>query len=375
MSELVKYEAARLAIINASSVDEVKDIRDRAEAMRHYAKQAKDVELANKAAEIRIRADRRMGEMLTEQREDGLMNAGGQAEHESYRSRDATTSPTLADMGITKSMSSKAQKVASMITEDEFEDAIHDHEKKGKELTNKVMIGIVKKKELAIAKAEKARKDASAVDHNKPVIYHKNYEEFMQSIEFADVLITDPPYSTDVEDISSFAEQWMSSVLPKIKKRAYICIGAYPVEVQAYLNLLLEQSEFILDNPLIWTYRNTLGVTPRNRYNLNYQMVLHLYKDGEELDTSITNEMFSVQDINAPDGRQGDRFHTWQKPDELANRLVRHSANEDDVIIDPFACTGTFLIAAARHGCEASGCDIDPDAIEIAISRGCQRGV
>lgn len=225
-------------------------------------------------------------------------------------------------------------------------------------------------------KADNKLLSTQDIHNNPPIIHNQSYKQFLADIpdKSADVLITDPPFSTDIDDISGFAADWLPLALSKVNTRAYICIGAYPKEMKAYLEVLLNQSDFILDNPLIWTYRNTLGVTPKSKYNLNYQVILHLYKEGSELDVSITNEMFSVQDISAPDGRQGDRFHTWQKPDELANRLIRHSTNPGDVVIDPFSCTGAFLIAAARHGCAATGCDIDPGAVEIAASRGCQRG-
>jgi DNA modification methylase len=201
------------------------------------------------------------------------------------------------------------------------------------------------------------------------VSYLKTFED-----NTIDLLITDPPYTTDVKDIKSFTKEWIEIALMKVKQngRLYICSGAYPDEIQAFIDVLMNQDKFIVDNPLIWTYRNTLGITPKMKYNLNYQLIWHLYSnDSPELDTSITNEMFSVQDINAPDGRLGNRLHTWQKPDELANRLIRHGSKKGDTVVDCFACTGTFLIAAAKFDRIAKGCDISEDNLKIAKQRGC----
>ena len=47
----------------SQAIDEVKDIRDKAEAMRLYARPAKDIELENMCAEIKLRAQVRLGEM------------------------------------------------------------------------------------------------------------------------------------------------------------------------------------------------------------------------------------------------------------------------------------------------------------------------
>lgn len=190
-----------------------------------------------------------------------------------------------------------------------------------------------------------------------------------------DAIITDPPYMTDVEDIELFVNEWLPLAISKTKKqgRLYICTGPYPKEIQAYLNVLLSQDKYTVDNPLIWAYKNTLGQTPKMKYNLNYQMIWHLYSsESPELDTGITNHMFSVQEINAPDGRQGNRLHTWQKPDELANRLIVQGTKENDLVVDCFACTGTFLLAASKYNRTALGCDNNLDNLKIAEERGCE---
>jgi DNA modification methylase len=270
---------------------------------------------------------------------------------------------------------SKIEKIEELATPEQKKKLINQEESINsiyKEITNSGKADQIEKRKEEYLIAQQT----DVTEENRPTIANASYEQYLDTISNSsiDLLFTDPPYSTDVEDIYSFAKQWLPQALKKIKPngRAFICIGAYPKELNAYLSVLLEQDSFIVDNPLIWTYKNTLGVTPKMKYNLNYQIILHLYSEhSEPLDTSVTNEMFSVQEINAPDGRLGDRLHQWQKPDELALRLIKHATKEGDSVLDCFACTGTFLVMAARLGRKASGCDISSENLEIAKQRGC----
>jgi N6-adenosine-specific RNA methylase IME4 len=109
MTELVRYEAARRALAEASSVDEVKDIRDKAVAMRVYARQAKDRELIERATEIRKRAEIRAGELL---REIGERRGGDQTTSE-------RSLPTNKEMGITDNQSSQWQRMAALPTNEQ----------------------------------------------------------------------------------------------------------------------------------------------------------------------------------------------------------------------------------------------------------------
>ena len=118
---LVKYDAARQALAAAQSVDEVKGIRDKAEAMRAYARQAGDTELQWWAAEIKLRAERRGGELLT-----AMSDGGERAAPEDGRPKKAGHRVTLEDLGITRKQSERWQKEAG-IPEEEFEEWLDGH--------------------------------------------------------------------------------------------------------------------------------------------------------------------------------------------------------------------------------------------------------
>lgn len=207
---------------------------------------------------------------------------------------------------------------------------------------------------------------------NKPVIHIGDSVGYIPAEKY-DLLLTDPPYSTDVENITEFVESWLYTALDNVKDTgfAYIFIGAYPEEIKAYFNANIPK-HIKLCQPLIWTYKNTLGNNPKDRYKLNYQMCL-FYRgiNAPALDCPLTAEQWAVQEINAPDGRQGDRYHAWQKPLEIAERFIRHSTKQGQTVFDPFACTGTFLIAAAKLGRKAYGFEINADNAKIAEERGC----
>lgn len=115
---LVRYDAACKALADAKAVDEVKKIRDVAEAMRAYARQAKNKQLEVDSAEIRIRAERRVGELIAAQKESGGLQHGGDR-----KSRDASgpLKPiTLDEAGIDKHLADRARKLAA-VPEEKFE--------------------------------------------------------------------------------------------------------------------------------------------------------------------------------------------------------------------------------------------------------------
>ena len=73
---LVHYDLACRALAEAVTVDEVLTIRNAHDALRAWAKQAKNRELEINAASIRIRAERRVGEVIGAQRESVGLSKG-----------------------------------------------------------------------------------------------------------------------------------------------------------------------------------------------------------------------------------------------------------------------------------------------------------
>lgn len=125
MSELVKYDAACRAVAECKSVDEAKDIRDKSIAMKAYAKQAKNKELEADAVEIRMRAERRLGELIRLQKETVGLNRGASGSIVTGSGREPVkdTRPTLADAGIDKKLSMRAQQFAAL-PDEKFEESV-----------------------------------------------------------------------------------------------------------------------------------------------------------------------------------------------------------------------------------------------------------
>jgi len=237
-------------------------------------------------------------------------------------------------------------------------------------------------KQMKLIKAKEEVKHQQAVEPapDAPIVDLAGCREWLEKQPQCDLLLTDPPYITDIKDPIEKFVIWILPALEKVKPtgRAYICIGSYPREILAYLRMFYEHRSLFdinvdLISLLVWTYRNTLGPKPKDNYIQNYQTILYFKgKEAPPLNCPLTNEQWSVQDINAPDGRLGNRYHTWQKPDELAERLIRHSTEEGDLVLDPFVGTGTFVLMAAKLGRVARGCDINHEMLLTAKERGCQ---
>lgn len=130
---ITNIDKARRALEQASTLDDILQIRDKAEAIRCYVKaQKQSLEVQNRAAEIKLRAERKAGELLaTMEKQHGSRGVGKKVE-----SRNVTPLPEL---GISKMQSSRWQREAAL-PEADFVALIQTCNQAGEELTQAAVL-------------------------------------------------------------------------------------------------------------------------------------------------------------------------------------------------------------------------------------------
>lgn len=170
--QLGKWDQAKRAIAACTSVDELKQIRDKAQALMAYAKQAREsLEVQNNVADIKIRCERRIGEFskqLPQNKLKGLKNATSPHDGE-------TKTSILKQAGIKHH---ERYESISNLPEEEFEAHIKNVKKSNEELTT---IGLLKL--------------ARTVEHKKKV---KKIKEDFEASELPNkkysIIYADPPW-------------------------------------------------------------------------------------------------------------------------------------------------------------------------------------
>jgi N6-adenosine-specific RNA methylase IME4 len=188
---LTLYDAACKALAEAHRVDEVKDIRDKMVALQHYARQAKNTELIQRATDIRMRAERRAGEMLAKMAERGERQKPGDADGR----RPQPSVPKLADLGINKTQSSRWQALASLDIP-EFEQRV---QRASAAAYDRLTRSFIREQEV-----ERARqRHAQAIEHGCTV---RDLVALAESGKRFSVIYSDPPWP--METWSAMGRKW-----------------------------------------------------------------------------------------------------------------------------------------------------------------------
>lgn len=202
--------------------------------------------------------------------------------------------------------------------------------------------------------------------------------------ECVDLIVTDPPYKTitggDSNGKNSERHKGMLSGNRKLFKHQNIKISDWMPEIYRILknnshcyiftnalNLteMLNESQkagFKLHNLLIWEKNNC---TPSQYYMKNCEYVLFLRKGKAKW----INDIGGSKTVHQFDNIIGNKTHPCEKPVELLKFYIANSSNECDIVFDPFAGTGSTLVAAQELGRNFLGYELETSYFDIAISR------
>lgn len=182
VNQLQVYDDLSRAVSTFSTFEEGLQTVAKADMIRIMSKKAKrSLEEQNRFAEIKLRAERRMGKML--QTMEKNKGGGDMTVAKEHRSTDVTgeETATLAELGVTKNQSSNWQRIAT-VPEQEFEAWVQEKKKENAEITEKELVNVVKKTIRAEEIAETEKEIEAGIRGVKGKF---------------DVITIDPPWSYD----------------------------------------------------------------------------------------------------------------------------------------------------------------------------------
>ncbi len=345
---LLNWEAAKAAVEKCTHIDEAKKIRDQAEALKAYIKQAREgLEIQNKVAEIKIRAERRIGKLSKElpTHEHRLAQAG-------HDDPPVTTKTNvLKALGIKRRVANRYETIAD-IPDNMFEETIGTIKNRHEELTTSCLYKAAKEfhhqAEIEIQK-EKLRKisDSDCI----PVLKHCDFRKFMKTLpeNSIDLVLTDPPYGKEyIPLLSDLAREARRLLKPSSFLIFY------------YGNLFLPQALNSISQYLEYYYSGFLyhkGPT-RPDYSVNMwtrgKPILFFFKPPlKKQDTWIENVFVS----EAPNKI----LHEWGQSEPTFIKLIEAFTAPGDTVLDPMMGGGTTISACIKSKRKSIGFEIDKD--------------
>ena len=102
------------------------------------------------------------------------------------------------------------------------------------------------------------------------------------------------------------------------------------------------------------------------RYRRNYEFVMVAHRRGGKLAWNPTaGAVANIARVTPP----RERSHPNQKPIKLVRWFIENHTEPGDLVIDPFAGSGTTGVAAVQAGREFLGFELDPAWAEVANVR------
>jgi site-specific DNA-methyltransferase (adenine-specific) len=194
-----------------------------------------------------------------------------------------------------------------------------------------------------------------------------------------DLLWTDPPYGVAYVGKTSKALTIANDRLDGAGTRALVARALHLTPLRAggvfyvaspagpaHLTFLLALADagLTIHETLIWVKdRFVLG---RSDYHYRHEPILYGWSAGPRHRFVDDRTQDSVWEIPRPTLNE---LHPTMKPVALVERAIRNSSREGDRVYDPFAGSGTTLIAAEQTGRIGLAIELDPAYCQVIIER------
>lgn len=239
--------------------------------------------------------------------------------------------------------------------------------------------------------------------NNSGQVIEADINEFLESRAFLestiDLTFLDPPFN-QAKTYASHDDNlpperywdWMGAVCAAVYANTSDGGAVYFMQREKnseYVLRCLREAGWTLQNLIIWK-KLTSAVPSIRRYGKHYQVIAYAtkgrrarvfhrlridpplpahYKHKRENGLFVTDVWDDIRELTAGyyagdealrDGA-GKRFHKQQAPIALLLRILLASSQAGDTVFDPFAGTGTTLIAAHQLKRHSLGVEIDPE--------------
>ncbi|WP_246285730.1 MULTISPECIES: DNA methyltransferase [Nguyenibacter] len=187
----------------------------------------------------------------------------------------------------------------------------------------------------------------------------------------------------DLAEYDRFTRAWLAEARRLLRKDGTIwVIGSYHNIFR--LGAILQDLGFWILNDIIWRKSNPMpnfrgrrftnahetliwaARGPDSRYRFNYQAMKALNDDVQMRSDWYLPLCTGGERLR---NAHGLKLHPTQKPESLLHRVLIASTNVDDIVLDPFAGTGTTTAMARRLRRRYIGIERHPDYAEAAIGR------
>jgi DNA modification methylase len=143
---------------------------------------------------------------------------------------------------------------------------------------------------------------------------------------------------------------------------AYACVPGGPLLPQFIA--AFNSSGFTFHASLVWV--KSQFVLGRSDYNCSHEIILYGWRENGAHYFIDDRTQRSVFEVDKPHVSE---LHPTQKPIELISRMMVNSSRPGEIVYDPFAGSGSTLVAAHQLGRISYGCEIDPSYLAVTLER------